>query len=100
MTERRPRARWTKRAIRTLAWGSAGAAFLTGLGAIGAAPQPPAASALEPVRQKVIVRRIVRRVVIVDPVRAPVWISGSSSAVGSGAPAPAPPVSTSGGSHA
>ena len=104
MTERRPRPRWTKRAIRTLAWGTAGAAFLTGLGAIGAAPQPPAASALAPVRQKVIVRRIVRRIVIVDPIQAPVWIPGSSSSVGSApapAPAPAPPpVSTSGGSHA
>jgi hypothetical protein len=102
MTEGRPRPRWTKRAVRTLAWGTAGAAFLTGLGAIGAAPQPPAASAVVPIRQKVIVRRIVRRVVIVDPVQAPVTIP-ASSAVGQApsAPAPAPPpTSTTGGSHA
>jgi hypothetical protein len=102
MTEGRPRARWTKRAVRTLAWGTAGAAFLTGLGAIGAAPLPPAASAIAPVRQKVIVRRIVRRVVIVDPVQAPVTIPASSSTVGQApsAPAPAPPpASSSGGSH-
>jgi hypothetical protein len=98
MTEGRPRPRWTKRAVRTLAWGTAGAAFLTGLGAIGAAPQPPAASAVVPIRQKVIVRRIVRRVVIVDPVQAPVTIPVGQAP---SAPAPAPPpVSTSGGSHA
>jgi hypothetical protein len=103
MTEARGRTRWTKRAVRALAWGTAGAAFLTGLGAIGAAPQPPAASALAPVRQKVIVRRIVKRVVIVDPVQAPVSIPASSSTVGQAPPAPAPPpapASTTGGSHA
>lgn len=104
MTEARPRVRWTKRAVRTLAWGTAGAAFITGLGAIGAAPQPPAASAVAPVRQKVIVRRIVKRVVIVDPVQAPVTIPAPSSTVGSApaapAPAPAPPTTTTGGSHA
>jgi hypothetical protein len=102
MTEGRPRARWTKRAVRTLAWGTAGAAFLTGLGAVGAAPRPPAASAVAPVKQKVIIRRIVKRVVIVDPVQAPVTIPASSSTVGAApsAPAPAPAASTSGGSHA
>jgi hypothetical protein len=104
MTEARPRNRWTKRAVRTLAWGTAGAAFLTGLGAIGAAPQPPTASAIAPVRQKAVVRRIVRRVVIVDPVQAPVTIPASSSTVGQApsapAPAPPPPTTTTGGSHA
>jgi hypothetical protein len=99
MTEGRRRRRWTKRAVRVLAWGVAGSAFLTGLGAIGAAPRPPSAAALGPVKQKVIVRRIVKRIVIVDPVPAPVTIPASSTVVGS-APAPAPPPSTTtGGSH-
>lgn len=103
MTEGRPRARWTKRAVRTLAWGTAAAAFLTGLGAVGAAPRPSAASAVAPVKQKVIIRRIVKRVVIVDPVPAPVTIPVSSTvgaAPSAPAPAPPPPASTSGGSHA
>jgi len=77
--------------------------FLTGLGAIGAAPQPPAASADASIRPKVIVRRIVTRVVIVDPVAAPVTIPAPSSildrAPGGTAPDPPPPASTTGGSH-
>jgi hypothetical protein len=103
MTDARPRRRWPKRAVRAVAWSAAGAAFLTGLGALGAAPQPSAA-AVAPVRQKVIIRRIVERVVVVDPVAAPVTIpAGSSASTGQApsvpAPAPAPAPTSSGGSH-
>jgi hypothetical protein len=104
MTDARPRRRWPKRAVRAVAWTAAGAAFLTGLGALGAAPRPSGAAAVAPVRQKVIVRRIVERVVVVDPVAAPVTIpAGSSTSTGQApsapAPAPAPAPTSSGGSH-
>ena len=64
----RPRKkRWSKRAVRATAWTAGAAAFFSALGAFGAAAsrsRPTDASA--PTRQKVIIRRVVKRIVIVD----------------------------------
>lgn len=110
MTEARPakKTRWSRGQIRLLAWVSGSAAFFTVAGIVGVAPKTAAASKdvvsprpRLPV-QKVIIRRIIRRVVIVDAPK-PVYSSGStysaptySSSSGGGsttvsAPAPAPP---------
>ncbi len=98
MTDRSPKRRWSKRLVRTAAWTTAGAAFISAIGAIGAAPTPAAATrgtADRPVRQKIIVRRIIKKVVIVDPAGpAPVQVistGGAASAPPTGGPAPAPP---------
>jgi hypothetical protein len=101
MTERRPRL--PKTWIRAIAWITGGATFFTLAGMFGAAPKP-ASSAPSPVTaapRQVIVRKIVRRVVVVDAPRAPVAAapaSVSSSQSGGSAPAP-PPTSSTGGSH-
>jgi hypothetical protein len=112
MTDHRPRkSRWTKGRVRTLAWGTGGAAFIMAAAPLVAAPKPPVdaahASRKAPARQ-VIERHIIRKVVIVDPVAsAPVTSSTSSSgsttqaapaAAPAPAPAPAPPTTTTGGS--
>ncbi|MGZ8629483.1 MAG: hypothetical protein ACXWZF_00745 [Actinomycetota bacterium] len=103
MTERAPRAkRWSRSRVRALAWTTGLATFLAGIGVLGAAPmpdQPARASGDRWVpRPRVIVRRITRRVVIVEPatpapvtyVPAPVTVStGSSGSVA--APPSAPP---------
>ena len=107
--ERSPRRkeRWSKGRVRTLAWMTGGLTFLAGFGILGAAPKPSASAAPQksarwkPARQKVIVRHVTRRVVIVDPVAsAPVYYApssgggtstGSPSGSGTTAPAPAPP---------
>jgi hypothetical protein len=120
MTESRApkRGRWSRGRVRALAWLAGAATFATGFGILGLAPRPAVAGAdrasaprTPVVRQKVIVRRITRRVVIVDPPsQAPVTYvssgssggsttSSSSSGGGYTAPAPAPapaPVSTGG----
>jgi hypothetical protein len=107
MTEGATKRRWSKRVVRTTAWTTAAAAFISALGAIGAAPVPAAATragSAKPVRQKIIVRRIIKKVVIVDPAApAPVQVisigGGTTSAAGSApapAPAPAPPPTTGG----
>jgi hypothetical protein len=109
MTERTPKARWSKRVVRTAAWTTAAAAFISALGAIGAAPTPAAAArgaSGKPVRQKIIVRRIIKKIVIVDPAGpAPVQVittGGGTAPAPAGAPAPAPapapPPPTTGGS--
>ena len=107
MTDRVPKKRWSKRVVRTAAWTTAAAAFISALGAIGAAPTPAAATrgaSAPPVRQKIIVRRIIRKVVIVDPAGpAPVQVisvGGGGGEVSAPAPAaaPAPPPLTTGGS--
>lgn len=101
MADRAPKRRWSKRVVRTTAWTTAAAAFISALGAIGAAPTPAVAtrgSSAKPVRQKVIIRRIIKRVVIVDPAGpAPVQVitTGGGTA---GAPAPPPPAPSTGGS--
>jgi hypothetical protein len=115
MTEAPPRRkpRWSRGQIRFLAWVSGSAAFAAFLGVLGFAPKPAAAhdTAAAPPdrlpRQKIIVRKVIRRVVIVDPPVASYssgsygyvpsypsgssYSSGSSSGVTVAAPAPAPP---------
>lgn len=106
MTDHAPKRRWSKRVVRTTAWTTAGAAFISALGAIGAAPTPAAATrgvSARPVRQKIIVRRIIKKVVIVDPAGpAPVQVittGGGTAPAPAAAPAPAPqPPPTTGGS--
>lgn len=103
MTEvRRRKTRWSRWRLRTLAWTTGIATFLAGVAALGASPlpettQPPRDRSVP--RQRVVVRRITRRVVVVEPakntpvtyVQAPT-VSSSSG----GAPAPAPPPPTGG----
>ncbi len=106
MTDRVPKRRWSKRLVRTAAWTTAAAAFISALGAIGAAPTPATATRVSarPARQKIIVRRIIKKVVIVDPAGpAPVQVittGGGTAPAPAGAPAPAPAPSppTTGGS--
>jgi hypothetical protein len=85
MTETRPakKPRWSRGQIRFLAWVSGSAAFLAFVGAIGISPKPAVANGAvagaprRPVpRQTVLVRRITRRVVIIDP-PTPTYSSGS-----------------------
>ena len=77
MTEHRPSAkpkRWSKGRVRALAWVTGAATFLAGFGILGAAPKPSTANATDssnrqkPPRQRIIVRKVTRRVVVVDPV--------------------------------
>jgi hypothetical protein len=105
MTDRAPKKRWSKRVVRTAAWTTAAAAFISALGAIGAAPTPAAATrgdSTRPARQKIIIRRIIRKVVIVDPAGpAPVQVisvGGGAAPAPAPAAAPAPPPPTTGGS--
>ena len=106
MTERAARrTRWSRGRVRGLAWATGVATFLTGIGVLGASPMPEQSSdraaSSRTERPRVIVRRITRRVVIVEPAeRAPVIVvsaatttsSSSSSSGGGGGSAPAPPV--------
>jgi len=101
----RRKARWSRGRLRTLAWATGIATFLAGVGALGASPMPetaPQPRDRRAPRQRVIVRRVTRRVVVVEPATsAPVTyvqapsVSSSSSSSG-GAPAPAPPPPTGG----
>lgn len=92
--------RWSKRAIRATAWTVGSAAFISALGAFGAAAVPVAvdhASTQTPPRQKVIVRRMVKRIVIVEAAPpAPVRVVPSGGSGSAPAPAPAPAPSTGG----
>ncbi len=105
MTERAARrTRWSRGRVRGLAWATGVATFLTGIGVLGASPMPERsrdrAASSRTERPRVIVRRITRRVVIVEPaerapvsvVPAPTTTSSSSSSSGGGGSAPAPPV--------
>jgi len=124
MTEARPvkKPRWSRGQLRFLAWVSGSAAFLSFFGILGLSPKPAVASGAvtaagrpRPVRQKIIIRKIIRRVVVVDP-PTPTYSSGSyaytpsytptySGSSGGGGtvatapappPPPPPPVSTGG----
>lgn len=101
----RRKARWSRGRLRSLAWTTGIATFLAGVGALGAAPMPEQAQLSRggwAPRQRVIVRRITRRVVVVEPATsAPITYVqapsvSSSGTVGTAAPAPAPPPSTGG----
>lgn len=117
MTEARPvkKPRWSSGKVRALAWATGSATFLGGLGVLGMSPKPATAGGeaaqarQKPIKQKIIIRRITRRVVIVDPpTQTPVYYasggssysgsyssgsssSGSSGSSGSSVSAPAPP---------
>ncbi|HEX7248478.1 MAG TPA: hypothetical protein VF351_10305 [Actinomycetota bacterium] len=107
MTERAARrTRWSRGRVRALAWATGLATFLTGIGVLGASPMPeqtrPRTGPGRDARPRVIVRRITRRVVIVEPAEsAPVTYipapttssssSSSSSPGGSGGGSAAPP---------
>ena len=83
--------RWSKGRVRALAWVTGAATFVAGFGIFGALPKPPAANATgpshrhKPPRQRIIVHKVTRRVVVVDPVvTAPVtYVPTTSSGVGS-----------------
>lgn len=91
------RRRWSKRALRIVAWIAGGASFAAPWGALALAPKPVAALQTNPPRQ-VIIRRIIRHVYVQGPVqKAPkirfVYVSGGSSGGGG---APPPPAGTGG----
>jgi len=92
MTDRAPKRRWSKRIVRTTAWTTAAAAFISALGAIGAAPTPAAANRdgpAGPVRQKIM---------IVDPAGpAPVQVITTGGGTAAAPPPPAPSTGGSGG---
>ena len=99
MTEQpRPKKRrWSKRTVRAMAWAAGAGAFISGLGAFGATPAPIAseqpATADRSSQRTIIERRIVRRIVIVDPASpAPVRVTPLGG--GDVAPDPAPASST------
>lgn len=108
------RTRLSKGRVRAVAWVAGGATFLTGVGILGVSPKPDpstaAASAPREKRPVVIVRKVLRRVIVTDPVAsAPVRVipGTSTSTAGSGggdtssapaAPAPAPVTTSTGGS--
>jgi anti-sigma factor RsiW len=100
--ERPKKQRWSKRAVRATAWTAAATAFISALGALGAAPNPAAADQpTSKAPRKIIVRRIIKKVVILGQEKpAPVHVvyTGGGSTTGS-APAPAPAPVTTGGSH-
>jgi hypothetical protein len=115
MTEHRRRTRWPKSRVKALAWATGAATFITGVSAIVAAPKAAVATSgahtgNRPQVQRVIVRKVIRRVVIVDPATptaigtTPARIVSSSTPVTASAPqpapapAPAPPSTTTGGS--
>lgn len=110
MTEQRRRTRWPKARVKALAWATGAATFITGVSAIVAAPRAAVATSAQTGSrvqvQRVIVRKVIRRVVIVDPATpiatgtAPVRVVSSSNPVTSSAPqpTPAPPSTATGGS--
>lgn len=95
--ERPKKPRWSKRAVRAAAWTAAATAFISALGALGAAPKPATAGqAAANAPRKIIVRRIIKKVVIVGQAKpAPVHVVYSGGGSTGTAPAPV----TTGGSH-
>ncbi|MEO8424273.1 MAG: hypothetical protein ABI595_10255 [Actinomycetota bacterium] len=95
--------RWSKRAVRATAWTAGATAFISALGAFGAASAPLASDRPAPAgrssQRTIIERRIVKRIVIVDPASPVparvVHVGGTAPAPGP-APAPAPAPSTGG----
>jgi anti-sigma factor RsiW len=99
--ERPKKQRWSKRAVRATAWTAAATAFISALGALGAAPKPAAADqGASSAPRKIIVRRIIKKVVIVGQAKpAPVHVVYTGGGGGSTTSAPAPAPVTTGGSH-
>lgn len=105
MTEQpRPKKRrWSKRAVRATAWTAGATAFISALGAFGAASAPLASDRPAPAgrsaQRTIIDRRIVKRIVIIDPASpAPVRVVHVGGNVAAPAPAPAPAPASTGGS--
>jgi hypothetical protein len=101
------RKRLSKGRVRAIAWVAGGATFLTGWGVLGMAPKPASSAGETPTRQRrpVVVHKILRRVIVIDPVPgAPVRsvpvpsAGGGTTGGGVSAPAPRPPTTTTGGS--
>jgi hypothetical protein len=111
MTDPRPakKRRWSRRKIRALGYASGLLTFVAGLGVLGYAPRPATAESASGThkpkpRRTVIVRRITRKVIIVDAPTAsvPVTYAPSYSSGGTTVSNPAPvaaPAPTTGGSH-
>jgi hypothetical protein len=81
MTDRSPRRRASKGALRAWAWVAGGLAFLAPLTALGASPKPAVGQASAGQRRPVLVVRKITRVVVVRerPSPAPVrYVSPSS----------------------
>ena len=109
MTEQpRPKKRrWSKRAVRTAAWTTGAAAFISALEAFGSVSAPlasePSTSTVRP-WQPIIQRRIVKRIVFIHaaapaPARVVRPTTGASDPAGAAPPASAPiPAPTTGGS--
>jgi hypothetical protein len=56
---------WSARALRSIAWASAGAAFVASWGVLGVLPKPTAPVTGAPAPQEVIVvRKVLRRVIV------------------------------------
>jgi hypothetical protein len=112
MTEPRPakKRRWSRGKIRALAYASGLLTFVAGLGVLGYAPHPATAQSASGAREQkprrtVIVRRITRKVIIVDqpvasaPVSYTPTYSSSGTTVSNPAPVAPAPAPTTGGSH-
>jgi hypothetical protein len=116
MTDRSPRRRASKGALRAWAWVAGGLAFLAPLTALGASPKPPVDQASAGQRRPVLVVRRITRVVVVRerPSPAPVryvyapsgssstpstdTVSAQSSSTSAQTAPPQPPTTTTGGS--
>ncbi|MBI3647214.1 MAG: hypothetical protein HY240_00390 [Actinobacteria bacterium] len=94
--QRRPRL--AKGWVRAIAWISGGTAFFSALGVIGVAPKP-AVSAPKAAPRRVIIRRIIKRVVIVDPAPGVPVVASAPTVTSSGGGVTSQPTSTTGGSH-
>ena len=105
----RPRRRWSKDAVRAVAWATGAATFLGSVAAIAVVPKPAVADpqAARAPRQRlarpVIERHVTRRIVVITPAApsTPVTVVQAPTGGVASAPAPAPapaPVTSSGGS--
>jgi len=106
MTDSPARRRFSKRALRALAWVTGGLAFTTPFVALSASPRVATAEGADGSRPVIVVRRITRRVVVhaapeTPPVRYVYVDGGSSGSSGASASsaavaAPSAPTSTGG----
>jgi hypothetical protein len=101
------RARWSKDAVRAIAWATGAATFLGSVAAIAVEPKPPAVGAQAgpagaEAQRPIVERHVTRRIVVIQPdtIGAPVSVvqvpDVPASAPAVPAPAPAPVTSTGG----
>jgi hypothetical protein len=103
MTEATQRRRWSRGALRALAWIAGGATFASSFASLTLSPKPATASdASQRPRRVIIVKKITRRVIVREAPEAPRYIyvgggssSGSTSSGGSTVAAAAPSSTTS-----